>query len=114
MASFLKRIKGFYEKQNLMGNQIVVAVPDYCSNVERQDYLDAIKISGMHCMKLINESTAIATCYGFEKAAEIEPAGRLVAFIDMGHSKTSISFAQISPNHLKVIYCHSDRNLGAR
>ena len=35
MASFLKQAKTYFEKDGMMGEEMVISVPTYASNVER-------------------------------------------------------------------------------
>lgn len=35
MASFLKKAKTYFEKDGMMGEEMVISVPTYASNVER-------------------------------------------------------------------------------
>jgi len=64
---------------------------------------------------LINESTAIALTYGFFRKSDLNPEKpRVVAFVDLGHSKLTITFASFLPGRTKIIMTHSNRNLGAR
>ena len=77
--------------------------------------LDACQIAGIQCKRLINESTAIALQYGFFRRSELDPLKeRVVAFVDMGHSKTTVALAQFTQGKLKILGHKSDRNLGAR
>jgi len=39
---------------------------------------------------------------------------RIVAFVDFGHSKLTISFASFIKGKMKILGSHSDKNLGAR
>ena len=39
---------------------------------------------------------------------------RTVAFVDYGHSKCTVTFSSFTKNKMKILYQHSDRNLGAR
>jgi len=39
---------------------------------------------------------------------------RNVAFVDLGHSKCTITVAQFTPDKVKIVCHHSDRNLGGR
>ena len=78
--------------------------------------MDAIDIAELKSIKIINESTAIALCYGFFKRSDIGEAikPRTVAFVDFGHSKTTITLARFTRHMVKIICHHSERNLGAR
>jgi len=66
-------------------------------------------------LQLINESTAIALTYGFFRKNDLDPKRpRIVAFVDFGHSKLTITYCSFIPGKTKVIMSHSNRNLGAR
>ena len=44
----------------------VVTVPAYFNNSQKQATLDACKIAGLECPRLINEPTAAAIAYGLD------------------------------------------------
>ena len=92
MAFYLKRAKTYFENAGMMAKEMVLSVPTYASNAERQAYLDAAEIAGIKCVKLINESTAIALNYGFFRKNELNNP-RKVCFVDFGHSKLTVTFA---------------------
>jgi len=71
MAYFLKKCKGYFEKAGVVGNEVVISVPSYATNTERQAYLDAAEIAGIKCVNLINESTCIALNYGFFRKSDL-------------------------------------------
>jgi len=116
MAFYLKRAKTYFEKADdpMMSKEIVLSVPTYASNAERQAYLDAAEIAGIKCVKLMNESTAIALNYGFFRQADLKTQARTVCFVDFGHSKLSVFFAHFKGSKCKILSTHSHRNLGAR
>ena len=113
MAFYLKRAKTYFENAGMQAREMVLSVPTYATNTERQAYLDAAEIAGIKCVKLINESTAIALNYGFFRKAELDKP-RTVCFIDFGHSKLTVTYAKFQQGKTKIISSHSDRNLGAR
>jgi len=115
MAFYLKRAKTYFEKAGMNSKDIVLSVPTYASNAERQAYLDAAEIAGIKCIKLINESTAIALNYGFFRKNDLdEKKPKKVCFIDFGHSKSTVTFASFKPSKTTIICSHSNRNLGGR
>ena len=115
MAFYLKKVKTYFEKAGMPSKEIVIAVPTYCTNSERQAYLDAAEIAGINCIRLISESTAVALSYGFFRKNDLdEKKPRKVAFVDFGHSKLSVTFAEFTKNKMKIISNHSNKNLGAR
>lgn len=115
MAYYLKKVKTYFEKAGLNSKEIVISVPSYATNSERQAYLDAAEIAGINCIRLINESTACALTYGFFRKNDLDvEKARTVAFVDFGHSKLSITYADFTKGKMKILGTHSNRNLGAR
>lgn len=115
IAYYLTKLKKFYELADINCKDIVLSIPSYCSNVERQSLLDAAEIAGLKCLRVINESTAIALQYGFFRKKELDAKEeRRVAFVDFGHSKTTITIASFIQGKTKILVHKSDRNLGAR
>jgi heat shock protein 4 len=115
VAFYLTKLKRFYEINEIVTNDIVLTVPSYCSNIERQALLDAAEIAGLKCLRVINESTAIALQYGFFRRGDFDPVKeRVVAFVDVGHSKSTITIATFIQGKTKIVCHKSDRNLGAR
>ena len=112
----MKKLKTFYELANIQTKDIVLSVPSYFSNVERQAVLDAAEIAHLKCIRLINESTAVALTYGFFRRPDLPEKGdpRNVVFVDLGHSKLTVTVASFLAGKMKIICHHSDRNFGAR
>ena len=64
---------------------------------------------------LINESKATALHYGFNRRNELdETHSRYVIFVDIGHSKSTVTFAGLKKNSASIYISRSDRNLGGR
>lgn len=115
MAYYLKKVKTFFETSGISTNEIVLSVPSYFSNVERQGVLDAADIAGIKCIRLLNESTAIALNYGFFRKADLpDKDPRYVVFVDLGHSKLSVTIASFIKGKMRIVVHKNDRNLGAR
>jgi heat shock protein 4 len=115
MGFYLTKLKKYFEKAEIMTKDVVLSIPSYCSNVERQSLLDAAEIAGLKCLRVINESTAIALNYGFFRKKMLDPTeARIGAFVDLGHSKTTVTIASFVQGKTKIICHKSDRNLGAR
>ena len=91
---YLRKVKTYFEKAGMDSKEIVIAVPTYASNAERQAYLDACEIAGINCIRLINESTATALTYGFFRSKDLdEKKPRTVCFVDFGHASLIITYA---------------------
>lgn len=94
MAFYLKKLHEFYVKAEATTKDIVLTIPSYASNTERQALVDACDIAGFRCLRVINESTAIAYNYGFFRKGDLsKEQERIVAFVDFGHSKTTVTIA---------------------
>jgi heat shock protein 4 len=112
---YLSRLRNFYETAGVNSKDVVISIPSYASNVERQALLDASEIAGFKCLRIINESTAICLNYGFFRKGDLdENQARTVAFVDFGHSKTTVTIASFVKAKCKILCHHSDRNLGGR
>jgi L1 cell adhesion molecule like protein len=59
----------------------VITVPAYFADAQRQATKDAAIIAGLNCLRIINEPTAAALCYGLEKNSKKE---RNVLIFDFG------------------------------
>ena len=115
MGFYLKKVKTYFEKAGMNSREIVISVPTYASNAERQAYIDAAEIANIKCVRLINESTATALTYGFFRKSDLDAKKeRIVTFVDFGHSKLTVTFASFLQGKMKVLGTHSNKNLGAR
>lgn len=115
MAFYFRKLKTYFEKAGMNSKEIVISIPNYASNAERTAYLDAAQIAGINCVRLINEGTATALTYGFFRKADLdEKKERIVAFVDFGHSKLSVTFASFVKSKMKILGTYSNKNLGAR
>lgn len=47
MAYFFRKSRTYFEKAGMRSKEIVISVPSYASNSERQAYLDAAEIAGI-------------------------------------------------------------------
>ncbi|OWZ10113.1 Heat shock protein 70 [Phytophthora megakarya] len=95
----------------------VLSCPGFYTDVQRRALLNATKIAGLNCLRLINEHTAIALAYGIYKSArnlfhETEP--QHVMFIDLGHASYTVSVVAFVQGRLTVQSAAFDRFLGGR
>lgn len=93
---------------------VVISVPGYWNNHQRRALLDAASVSGLNCLRLMNDHTATALQYGIYKTNLSETDPTKVMFIDMGYSNTSVSIVEFLKSGLKVVSTAYDRNLGGR
>uniref|UniRef100_A0A2D4NC51 Heat shock 70 kDa protein 4 n=1 Tax=Micrurus spixii TaxID=129469 RepID=A0A2D4NC51_9SAUR len=94
----------------------VVSVPCFYTDAERRSLMDATQIAGLNCLKLINETTAVALAYGIYKQdlPALEEKPRNVVFVDIGHSAYQVSVCAFNKGKLKVLATAYDTMLGGR
>lgn len=95
---------------------IVIAVPGWYTDVQRRAVLDAANIAGLNCLRLINDTTAVALGYGITKPDLPEGVenARNVVFVDVGHSNYSASVVGFSKGQLTVKGTAYDPHFGGR
>ncbi|EPQ56878.1 heat shock protein 70 [Gloeophyllum trabeum ATCC 11539] len=96
-------------------SDIVIAVPGWYTEVQRRAILDAAAIANLNCLRVVNDSTAVALGYGITKSDLPEPENpRHVVFVDVGHSNMTVSVVAFSKGQLQVKATAYDRHLGGR
>lgn len=67
-------------------------------------------------ISFLNESSALTLFYGFDRRKELSHLNesKIVCFVDIGHSKSTITFSSFIKEEFKVLYVASNRNFGAR
>ena len=89
----------------------VVTVPAYFNNSQKQATLDACKIAGLECQRIINEPTAAAIAYGLQ---QMEADLKRVLVFDMGGGTLDISVLTIQEGVIQVLATKGDSYLGGR
>lgn len=117
VAMFLTKIKTTVASElKLPVADVVLSVPPWFTDAQRRSLLDASEIAGLTCLRLINDSTAIALGWGITKfdlpSAEEKP--RRVAFVDIGHSDYTCSIVEFRKGELNVKATTYDRHFGGR
>ncbi|XP_061690581.1 heat shock 70 kDa protein 4b [Syngnathoides biaculeatus] len=94
----------------------VVSVPCYYTDSERRSVVDAAQIAGLNCLRLMNETTAVALAYGIYKQdlPAPEEKARNVVFVDLGHSGYQTSVCAFNKGKLKVLATACDPELGGK
>jgi len=107
-ARVLQKLKKAAE--SYLGEEVteaVVTVPAYFNDDQRQATKDAGKIAGLDVKRIINEPTAAALAYGFEKNKD-----ELIAVYDFGGGTFDVSILEVSDNVVEVISTSGDTHLG--
>ncbi|XP_031834751.1 heat shock protein 70Cb isoform X2 [Nomia melanderi] len=97
-------------------NDCVISVPSYFTQSERQALLDSAGIAGLNVLRLFNETTATALCYGIYKQDLPAPEGppRNIAFVDCGYASLQVCICAFHKGKLKMLASASDSQLGGR
>ncbi|XP_076175482.1 heat shock protein 70Cb isoform X2 [Ptiloglossa arizonensis] len=97
-------------------NDCVISVPSYYTQSERLALLDAARIANLNVLRLFNETTATALCYGIYKrdlpAPDAPP--RNVVFVDFGYASLQVSICAFHKGKLKMLASAADSQLGGR
>jgi len=107
-AMILQKLKADAEEK--LGEKIteaVITVPAYFDGSQRQATKDAGEIAGLKVMRIINEPTAAALAYGFDKNK-----GEKVVVYDLGGGTFDVSVLEISDDTVEVKSTHGDTHLG--
>uniref|UniRef100_A0AAQ5XFH4 Heat shock protein 4b n=1 Tax=Amphiprion ocellaris TaxID=80972 RepID=A0AAQ5XFH4_AMPOC len=93
-----------------------IKVPCYYTDAERRSVVDAAQIAGLNCLRLMNETTAVALAYGIYKQdlPALEEKARNVVFVDLGHSGYQTSVCAFNKGKLKVLATACDPELGGK
>ncbi|KAM5255117.1 heat shock 70 kDa protein 4L isoform 3-T3 [Ctenodactylus gundi] len=94
----------------------VISIPSFFTDAERRSVLAAAQVAGLNCLRLMNETTAVALAYGIYKQdlPPLDEKPRNVVFIDMGHSAYQVSVCAFNKGKLKVLATTFDPYLGGR
>merc|ERR1712021_144355 len=88
---------------------VVVTVPAYFNDSQRQATKDAGTIAGLNVLRIINEPTAAAIAYGLDKDKEGE---KNVLVFDLGGGTFDVSLLTIDSGVFEVLATNGDTHLG--
>ena len=112
-AMILAKMKSDAEER--IGEKItdaVITVPAYFDDSQRQATKDAGVIAGLNVLRIINEPTAAALAYGFDKSAKGGRAEQKIAVYDLGGGTFDISILEVAPDNVQVLSTNGDTHLG--
>jgi molecular chaperone DnaK len=87
--------------------RVVITVPAYFNDGQRQATKDAGRLAGLEVMRLVNEPTAASLAYGLQRKAE-----GCVAVYDLGGGTFDISILNIKGGIFEVLATNGDTHLG--
>ena len=86
---------------------VVITVPAYFDDAQRQGTKDAARLAGLHVLRLLNEPTAAAIAYGLDSGKE-----GLIAVYDLGGGTFDISVLHLHKGVFEVLATGGDSALG--
>lgn len=107
-AMVLAKLKADAEAK--LGEKIteaIITVPAYFNDSQRQATKDAGLIAGLDVKRIINEPTAAALAYGFDKKQ-----GQKIVVYDLGGGTFDVSVLDISADTVEVKSTNGDTHLG--
>ena len=107
-AMVLQKMKTDAEER--LGEKIteaVITVPAYFDDSQRKATKDAGEIAGLKVLRIVNEPTAAALAYGFDKKKE-----QKIAVYDLGGGTFDISILEVAPDNVQVLSTNGDTHLG--
>lgn len=107
-AYILQKMKETAE--NYLGGKVtqaVITVPAYFNDAQRQATKDAGRIAGLDVLRIINEPTAAALAYGFDKSGT-----KTIAVYDLGGGTFDVSILEIGDGVFEVKSTNGDTFLG--
>src|SRR5437899_3084599 len=87
--------------------QVVITVPAYFNDSQRNATKDAGKIAGLEVLRIINEPTAASLAYGLDKKKDEE-----IAVYDLGGGTFDISVLELGEGVFEVKATNGDTHLG--
>ncbi|TAL12369.1 MAG: Fe-S protein assembly chaperone HscA [Nitrospirae bacterium] len=107
-AEILKALKGRAEiffKEEI--RKVVITVPAYFNDSQRQATKDAGRIAGLDVVRLVNEPTAASLAYGLQKRKQ-----GIIAVYDLGGGTFDISILKLKGGIFEVLATNGNTHLG--
>jgi molecular chaperone DnaK len=109
-AAILRKLKNDAEaKLGQTITEAVITVPAYFNDSQRQATKDAGEIAGLKVLRIVNEPTAAALAYGFEKGKDEK-----VLVYDLGGGTFDVTVLEISAETIEVLSTNGDTHLGGK
>ena len=86
---------------------VVITVPAYFDDAQRQATKDAAQLAGLNVLRLLNEPTAASIAYGLDTGAE-----GVIAIYDLGGGTFDVSLLRLRKGVFEVLATGGDSALG--
>ncbi len=107
-ASVLKKVSKDASKYlNKEIKDVVITVPAYFNDSQRQATKDAGSIAGLNVLRIINEPTAAALAYGLNKKKN-----EIILIFDLGGGTLDVSILEVGEDVFEVLATAGDTFLG--
>ncbi|PRP85729.1 heat shock 70 kDa protein-like [Planoprotostelium fungivorum] len=87
---------------------VVVTVPAYFNDSQRQATKDAASIAGLNVVRIMNEPTAAAVAYGYDRGTE----RKNILVFDLGGGTLDVSLLKVENGTFSVFAVSGDTHLG--
>ncbi len=104
LRSLKERAEAYFQEPI---SKVVITVPAYFNDSQRQATKDAGRIAGLEVVRLLNEPTAASLAYGLDKKEE-----GLIAVYDFGGGTFDISLLRLHTGIFEVLATNGDTRLG--
>ena len=105
ILQYMKKAADDYLGQKI--TQVIITVPAYFNDSQRQATKDAGRIAGLEVLRIINEPTAASLAYGLDKKKDEK-----IAVFDLGGGTFDISILEIGEGVFEVRSTNGDTHLG--
>ncbi|MBQ2782881.1 MAG: molecular chaperone DnaK [Oscillospiraceae bacterium] len=107
-AMILRKLR--QDAENYLGESVtdvVITVPAYFNDIQRQATKDAGRIAGLNVKRIINEPTSAALAYGLDNGAQ-----QKIMVYDLGGGTFDVSIIEIGDGVIEVLATNGDNHLG--
>lgn len=108
-AILVKMKKVAEQKLRTVVRDVVISIPAYFNDAQRQATNDAAKIAELNVLHLIHEPTAAAMAYGLEQKGN---GPKTILVYDLGGGTFDVSVLEIDGNNYTVRAVNGDTHLG--
>ena len=103
----LKKLAQDAEKENGKIKDVVISVPAYFKEMERNATIEAGKLAGLNVVNIINEPTAAALYY----VQNNDVAGKIMIY-DLGGGTFDVTILDVKENKVDILATEGDHRLG--
>ena len=107
-AMILRKLR--QDAENYLGEpvtDVVITVPAYFNDTQRQATKDAGRIAGLNVKRIINEPTSAALAYGLDHGNQ-----QKIMVFDLGGGTFDVSIIEIGDGVIEVLATNGDNHLG--